>query len=58
MRTPELSLHVRVEKKHATKVSHKPFFFLFFFNFFFVKKWLYMAFLLVTQPRIICGRKV
>lgn len=31
VRTPELSPHVRVENNHATKRSHKPFFFLFFF---------------------------
>lgn len=58
MRTPELSPHVRVEKKHSTKISHKLFFFLFFFFFFFLKKWLYTVILLVAWPRILCGRKV
>lgn len=33
MKTPELSPHVRVEKKHSTKISHKPvFMFCFFFK--------------------------
>lgn len=33
VRIPELSPHVRVEKNHTTKISHKPFFFLFFFSY-------------------------